>query len=134
MGSRTSRYKPGLPGTRAATATYRAEICRNDTPGSKSKYYDGGDFSPYCMESLVELLRSEAQSPYLSMGLTLEIRGRCTLATLRDLTRRFSEIDAPNIRINIRATGFPTITLNSPRGVLEPDSALPRSAAGRKRS
>ncbi len=134
MGSRTARITPGPPDVPAGITTYRAELCRKTTPGHASKYYDGGDFSPYCMESLIDLLRFEAQAPYESMGLTLELRGRCSAATLRELARRFGEIEAPNIRVNIRAAGLPSVTVSSSAGVREQGSAPSRSVAGRKQS
>ena len=42
---------------RTSDLTYRAEIVRRDARGRSSIYYDGGEFAPYCVESLVEILR-----------------------------------------------------------------------------
>ena len=80
-------------------------MCRRDATGHTSSYYDGGDFSPYCIESLVELLRGETHTAYQSLNLTLEIKGSCGNATVREIARRFSTIHAPKIRVRICARG-----------------------------
>jgi hypothetical protein len=82
-------------------------MCRRDATGRDSTYFDGGDFTPYCIESLLELLRAETRAPHESLGLTLELRGDCNPATIRELARRFASIDAPNFQVRICAAGHP---------------------------
>jgi len=88
-----------------APMSYRAEICRRDVEGRKSSYYDGGQFSPYCMESLIELLRGEARIPHLSLDVMLELHGECTPLTLRDVAARFGDVTSPHLLVRICAPG-----------------------------
>jgi hypothetical protein len=88
-------------------------MCRREVGGRASSYYDGGDFTPYCVESLLEMLRAETRAPYQSLGLTLEIRGDCSASTLRELAERFATIHAPRVQIRICAPGHPAAIVGS---------------------
>ena len=91
------------------TLTYRAEIYRRDPRGRSSIYYDGGEFAPYCVESLVDILRSEARRPHELLDVSIEFRGACSTTTLRDLARRFSDLHEPRLHVRIGAPGHPAV-------------------------
>lgn len=85
--------------------TYRAELARRDALGKTSRYYDGGEFSPYNVESLLDLLRGESRVPHTTLDLTLELHGHCPDAVLRDLVQRFAELEAPKAQVRICTPG-----------------------------
>src|SRR5262249_49996896 len=91
--------------------TYRAEIIRRDTRGRSSIYYDGGEFAPYCVESLVEILRAEAHHPHDVLDVNIEIKGACNATTVRDLTRRFTDMHEPRMHVRISAAGQPGVII-----------------------
>jgi len=132
MERRTLRRAPAAPILPAGKLTYRAEICRRDVSGHSWSYYDGGDFSPYSVESLVEMLRGETRTPYRSLDLTLEIRGKCTSGTVKDLARRFAVIHAPKVHVRICASGARPVVVT---GGLAADTseAAAEPAAGKSR-
>ena len=105
MDGRTLRRAQSPSFSTATRLTYRAEISRRDTLGHSSSYYDGGEYSPYCVESLVDLLRGEARMPYTSLELTLELRGHCSDSTVRELARKFSAVEAPRAQVRICSPG-----------------------------
>ncbi len=111
MESRAFRRASAARFSAVTKLTYRAELARRDGLGKNSSYYDGGEFSPYNIESLLDLLRSEARVPHTTLDLTLELRGHCTDAVLRDLVQRFAELDAPKAQVRICTPGNRTVTV-----------------------
>ena len=105
MESRAIRRATAARLSAVTKITYRAELFRRDAQGRTSSYYDGGEFSPYNIESLLDLLRGEARVPNTSLDLTLELRGQCTDAVIRDLAQRFAELDAPSAQVRICTVG-----------------------------
>lgn len=91
--------------------TYRAELARRDPRGGTSSYYDGGEFSPYSVESLLDLLRGEARAPNTTLDLKLELRGHCTDAVLRGLVQKFAELEAPRAQVCICSAGNRPVTV-----------------------
>jgi hypothetical protein len=91
--------------------TYRAEIVRRDARGRSSIYYDGGEFAPYCVESLVEILRAEAHRPHDVLDVSIEIKGPCNASTVKELTRRFVDLHEPRMHVRISAPGHPGVII-----------------------
>ena len=83
-----------------ATA-YKAAVTVVAESGSRSTFYDAGDFSPYSLESLVETLRSKARTRHRSVELTLEIGAPCSANTLAELRRRFRTIEEQDVTVRI---------------------------------
>ena len=106
-----------------STPTYRAEIVRRDPLGPSSIYYDGGDFVPYCVESLMEILRSEVHKPHELLDVSIEIKGACDSNAVRDLARRFDSIREPRLHVRISAPGHPGV-------VVAPDLSQRGNASG----
>ena len=102
--------------------TYRAEIVRRDARGRSSIYYDGGEFAPYCIESLVEILRAEAHRPHDILDVSIEIKGPCNATTVRELTRRFIDMRQPRMHVRISAPGHPGV-------IIAPDLSTEPAAA-----
>jgi hypothetical protein len=111
----------------SGTPRYRAEILRRDLGGHVSTYYNGGELSPYCIESLIELLRGEAHTPYQSLELSLEFRGKCSPALLRDVAKRFASVQTPRLQISIRAAGQQPVVIGAGE---PPPSDIVRSGNG----
>jgi hypothetical protein len=104
--------------------TYRAEIIRRDPRGGSSIYYDGGEFAPYCVESLMEVLRTESRRPHEMLDVSLELKGACNVTTVRDLARKFTDMHEPRMHVRISAPGHPGV-------IISPDlSESPKQAAG----
>jgi hypothetical protein len=57
----------------AGQVSYRSAVTRHNPPETDHTYYDGGELSPYCIETLIELLRAEARLPYTTLDVDLEI-------------------------------------------------------------
>ena len=115
---------PALSLVATPTLTYRAEIVRRDPCGPSSIYYDGGEFAPYCIESLLEILRSEARRPHDSLDVSIELKGTCNSSTVRDLARRLAGMREPRLHVRISAPGHPGV-------VIAPDlSGRERKASG----
>jgi len=113
-----------LPFVATPALTYRAEIVRRDPRGPSSIYYDGGEFAPYCIESLVDILRSEARRPHDSLDVSIELKGTCNSSTVRDLARRLDGMHEPRMHVRISAPGHPGV-------VIAPDlSGRERKASG----
>ena len=89
----------------AARIRYRSAVTRHHESGPAHSYYDGGDLSPYSIESLLDLLRAESRQPYSCLEVNLEINGPCNAALLRDLTLRFSALSMLGLKVRIRAEG-----------------------------
>jgi hypothetical protein len=105
------------------TLTYRAEIIRRDPRGRSSIYYDGGEFAPYCVESLVEILRVEAHRPHDMLDVSIELKGMCTASTVKDLARRFTELREPRMHVRISAPGHPAVIVAPDLSSAEPQSS-----------
>jgi hypothetical protein len=106
-----------------SSLTYRAEIVRRDMRGGSSIYYDGGEFAPYCVESLVEILRSEARRPHEHLDVSIELKGSCNVTTVRDLARRFGDLHEPRMHVRISAPGHPGVIIAPDR--TEPEAEAP---------
>ena len=100
-------HASSLPTT--SNLTYRAEIVRRDPRGRASIYYDGGEFAPYCVESLVDILRVEAHRPHDLLDVNIELKGSCNTAMMRDLARRFTDMRQPRMHVRISAPGHPGV-------------------------
>ena len=126
MDTRKLWRAPTLPTT--LNLTYRAEIVRRDPRGRSSIYYDGGEFAPYCVESLVEVLRNEAHRPHDMLDVSIELKGSCNGVTVRDLARRFTDLHEPRMHVRISAPGHPGV-------IIAPDLSeqAPASAAAQQK-
>ena len=89
----------------AARIRYRTAVTRHCDPKPAHSYYDGGDLSPYSIESLLDLLRAESRQPYSWLEVDVEINGPCPAAVLRDLTLRFSALSMLGLKVRVRAEG-----------------------------
>ena len=112
------------------TLTYRVEIVRRDPRGPSSIYYDGGDFAPYCVESLLEILRSEAHKPHDLLDVNIELKGTCNSSTVRDLARRFDSVREPRLHVRISAPGHPGVVIAPDLSVREESGS---STAGQRK-
>lgn len=95
----------------AGQVSYRSAVTRHNPPESDHTYYDGGELSPYCIETLVELLRAEARLPYTTLDVDLEIAGPCPAARVREVSVRFSELPIQRLRVLLRAEGHGTLVI-----------------------
>jgi len=102
---------PALSLVATPTLTYRAEIVRRDPKGPSSIYYDGGEYAPYCVESLVEILRSEARRPHDLLDVSIELKGTCNSSTVRELARRLDGMREPRMHVRISAPGHPGVVI-----------------------
>jgi hypothetical protein len=94
-----------------STLTYRAEIVRRDPRGRASIYYDGGEYAPYCVESLVDILRAEAHRPHDMLDVCIELKGACNATMVKDLARRFTDMHQPRMHVRISAPGHPGVII-----------------------
>jgi len=102
----TPRDPVGAAELAARPLRYRAEVRnREGQRGGDLHLYDGGDFSPYCIESLLELLRSEAREPHRALDLTFELLGPCSTLSLQEIANRFASASITGLRVTVRATG-----------------------------
>src|SRR5512139_1757685 len=85
---------------------YRAEVrsCDNAS-GGELHMYDGGDFSPYCIESLLNLLRSETRASGRALEMTLELLGPCSTPRLQEVAERFAKAAITGLSVTVRAPG-----------------------------
>ena len=105
-----SSRQPGS-GTATGRISYRSAITRHNPPESDHVYYDGGELSPYCLESMVDLLRAEARLPYTTLDVDLEIAGPCPAARVREVSVRFSDLPIRGLRVLLRAEGHGTLVI-----------------------
>ena len=94
-------------------AAYKAAVTVIAESGSRSTFYDAGDFSPYSLESLVETLRSKSRTRYRSVELTLEIGAPCSAKTLAELRRRFRTIEKQDVTVRIIAAPATPLASNT---------------------
>ena len=85
--------------------TYRAEILRRDHNGRVSVYYDGGDFSAYNCEALLDVVRAESRRPHDGIDVTTEIKGVCSDAELVALKERFEALGYGRVLLRISSPG-----------------------------
>jgi hypothetical protein len=90
---------------------YRSEIKRHGNPGPPQTYYDGGDYGPYSLESLVDLLRAEARLPYSTLAISVELTGSCPGVVLREMALRLSSLGLPRFHARIEAEGHAPVVL-----------------------
>jgi hypothetical protein len=112
----TTKQRPLDPDPRFAVPTYRVEVKRRtDGDGHDLHFYGGGEFSPYCIESLVDMLRSEAHGHAGDYEVTFELVGSCSAQCLEEVANRFSAAAIPGVRGVIRAAGHRDLALESTR-------------------
>jgi hypothetical protein len=98
------------PETAVRPLRYRAEVCCRDGEQSNDLHvYDGGDYSPYCIESLLDLLRSEARSPRRALDMTFDILGPCSALRLQEVAARFARASIAGLSVTVRASGHPPV-------------------------
>ncbi|MFQ5353273.1 MAG: hypothetical protein ACE5D3_09430, partial [Candidatus Binatia bacterium] len=83
------------PATYGDAVVYRAELIRIDRSGRRTSYRDCGDFSPYCVEALLDTLRSESHASFRTLLLKLDLRGEVSRFQMDDLARRFLALQTP---------------------------------------
>ncbi len=127
----TPRDLRAAPEPEARPLRYRAEVCCRDVERSSNLHlYDGGDFSPYCIESLLELLRSEARSPRRALDMTFEILGPCSAPRLQEVAARFARAAIDGLSVTVRASGHTPVRV----GESVSTATLPTAPAPRARS
>jgi hypothetical protein len=105
--SRNNRGRLGAYETaELSVLRYRAEVRRREPiQGSALHLYDGGDCSPYGIESLIDLLRSETRVTRSALEVTFEILDSCSSPRLQEVVQRFTHSAIPGLRITISARG-----------------------------
>lgn len=112
------------PETEARPLRYRAEVCcRNGERSGDLHLYDGGDFSPYCIESLLDLLRSEARGPRRTLDMTFEILGPCSAPRLQEVAARFARAAIAGLSVTVRASGHTPVRVGESTAASKPPSA-----------
>ncbi len=84
---------------------YRAAVTRHQQSVPQHTFYDGGDLNPYCLDSLIDLLRAEARLPYTSLIVDLQLTGAVNGAIVREVTQRFTALVIRGLRVRICADG-----------------------------
>jgi hypothetical protein len=111
---------------------YRAEVrSRDDEPGGAVHLYDGGEFSPYCIESLLDLLRSETRTTRRPLEMSFEILGACSAPRLEEVAGRFADASIPGLSVTVRAAGHQAVRVGGAvalPGESTPPPAPPRSS------
>jgi hypothetical protein len=103
---------------------YRAEVrSRDNASGGELHLYDGGDFSPYCIESLLNLLRSETRASGRALEMTLEILGPCSTPRLEEVTERFAKAAITGLSVTVRAPGHPPMRVDDSAPIARPAGA-----------
>lgn len=108
--------------------TYRVEIRRHTANDAHDLHlYGGGDFSPYCIESLVDMLRGEAHTTRGDYEVIFEFIGVCSASTLEEVAYRLSAASIPGLRGVVRAEGHRALNLDAPgpRHTVERASVAP---------
>lgn len=99
----------------AGLPRYRAEVrCRDAQPGDPLHLYEGGDCSPYCLDSLIDLLRSETRATRHALELTFEVLDTCSSPRLQELASRFARAAIPGLRVVVRAQGREPLRVEPP--------------------
>jgi hypothetical protein len=112
----TSRQRALEADPRFAVPTYRVEVRRRaGSEGHDLHFYGGGEFSPYCIESLVDMLRSEAHGHGGEYDVTFELVGSCSVQCLEEVAHRFSAAAIPGLHGVVRAAGHRELSLETSR-------------------
>lgn len=119
----TPRDPSRRPEPEARPLRYRAEVRNRESGhGGDLHLYDGGDFSPYCIESLLELLRCEARAPHQALDLTFELLGPCSTLRLQEIANRFASASIAGLRVTVRATGHSPVRVGESLPAARPSS------------
>jgi hypothetical protein len=124
------------PDPEAVPLRYRAEVRTRDGRRSGDLHlYDGGDFSPYCIESLLDLLRSETRATRRELDLTFELLGPCSAVRLHEIAARFAGASITGLTVTVRADGHPPLhvgersTAATPPGAPTASPSVPRAGS-----
>jgi hypothetical protein len=124
-----------VPEPEVRALRYRAEV-RSRDDGDRGRdarrgdvhLYDGGDFSPYCLESLLELLRSEARATRRELDMTFELLGPCSAVRLQEVAARFAGASITGLSVIVRASGHAPLHVGEAvPGAASPPHARPSS-------
>ena len=130
--AKSSRSLGLVPDSRIAPPTYRVEVRRHTSQeGHDLHFYGGGDFSPYCIESLIDMLRSEAHGVGGEYDVTLELFGTCSAKSVEEVAARLSTAGIVGLRGVVRAAGHRDVPLEDVRtrhGTVVRPAAPPRSS------
>ena len=127
----TPRDLRTAPEAEARPLRYRAEVCCRDGERRGDLHlYDGGDFSPYCIESLLDLLKSEARGPRRALDMTFEILGPCSAPRLQEVAARFARASIAGLSVTVRASGHTPVRVGESASAAKP----PRAPAPHARS
>jgi hypothetical protein len=89
------------PAEETPALTYRAELRRRSSVGT-STYYEAGDFCGYTLDMLIDTVHAESRLSYESLVLNLEIVGGCPETMLDAVSRKFSRLAGPKVRVVVR--------------------------------
>jgi hypothetical protein len=96
--------------------TYRVAIRRHTAIDAHDLHlYGGGDYSPYCIESLIDMLRGEAHTARGDYEVTFEFVGPCSASTLEEVAYRLLTAGIPGLRGVVRAEGHRALPLDAPQ-------------------
>lgn len=127
-----SRPRSALPDGGSVQPTYRVEIRRHSSRDAHDLHlYGGGDFSPYCIESLIDMLRGESHAAGGEYDVTFEFVGTCSATNLEEVAHRLAAAGIPGLRGVVRADGHRELQLDAPipkHTVLRTPVAPPRSS------
>lgn len=102
----TPRDLRTVPDVDPSPLTYRAEIrSRDGVQNGDLHLYDGGEFTPYCIESLLDLLRSEARTARRELEMTFDLLGSCSIVRLQEIATRFASASIAGLNVTVRASG-----------------------------
>ena len=96
-----------------ARLRYRCELRRRAEPEPRQVSYDGGEYSPYCLDSLADLLHREAMLPHSALEVRIDLAGPCPGSVLRDMTLRFSSLGIARLRVLIHAEGHDAVIIGA---------------------
>jgi len=126
----TPRDPLGVAEHEARPLRYRAEVrSREGEHDGDLHLYDGGDFSPYCIESLLDLLRSESRARHRVLDLTFELLGPCSTLRLQEIANRFAHASIARLCVTVRASGHTPVRVGEAPPGTQP-STLPAPRTG----
>jgi hypothetical protein len=101
----------------SAPPRYKAEVRRRGSSSAATFHlYDGGDCSPYCLDSLIDLLRSETRTTRDALDLSFEILDQCSGSRVQEVAARFARAAVPGLRVTLRARGREPVHVDSAVG------------------
>ena len=110
----TAKPRPGGFEPSVMAPTYRVEVRRHTAADPHDlRFYGGGDFSPYCIESLIEMLRGESHGMPGEYELTFEFVSGCSTRNLEEVARRLSTAGISGLRGVVRAAGHRDVLLDA---------------------